>query len=59
MSEYSLSTLSESKAAAFVVGVVPSLVQMGVPFALPLQFIDAFNHPTQPPSGIKLQLESR
>ncbi|MCI4377610.1 hypothetical protein PGIGA_G00205450 [Pangasianodon gigas] len=50
-------SIKESSAAAFVVGVVPSPVQVGVPFALPLQFTDAFNHPTQPPSGIKPQLE--
>lgn len=54
-----LSTLSEGSAAAFVTGVVPSPVQVGVPFPLPLQFTDEFNHPTLPPSGIKPQLECR
>ncbi|KAK3546292.1 hypothetical protein QTP70_025718 [Hemibagrus guttatus] len=55
--DYTLNfSIKESSATAFVVGVFPS-VQVGVPFALPLKFTDAFNHPTQPPSGIKPQLE--
>ncbi|XP_017327848.1 structural maintenance of chromosomes flexible hinge domain-containing protein 1 isoform X1 [Ictalurus punctatus] len=50
-------SIKEGSAAAFVTGVVPSPVQVGVPFPLPLQFTDEFNHPTLPPSGIKPQLE--
>ncbi|KAF5895762.1 structural maintenance of chromosomes flexible hinge domain-containing protein 1, partial [Clarias magur] len=50
-------SIKENSAAAFTVAVVPPLVQVGVPFTLPLQFTDAFNHPTQPPSDIKPQLE--
>lgn len=53
------SALSENSAAAFTVGVVPSPVQVGVPFVVPLQFMDAFNNPTSPPSDTKPQLESR
>ncbi|XP_060788894.1 structural maintenance of chromosomes flexible hinge domain-containing protein 1 isoform X2 [Neoarius graeffei] len=52
-------SIKESNAAAFAVGSVPSPVQVGVPFALPLHFTDAFNHPTRPPSDIKPQLECR
>ncbi|XP_047666813.1 structural maintenance of chromosomes flexible hinge domain-containing protein 1 [Tachysurus fulvidraco] len=56
--DYTLNfSIKESSAAAFAVGVFPSPVQVGVPFALPLKFTDAFSHPTQPPSGIKPQLE--
>ncbi|KAI5104111.1 structural maintenance of chromosomes flexible hinge domain-containing protein 1 [Silurus meridionalis] len=49
--------IKESTAATFSVGFVPSPVQVGVPFVLPLQFTDEFNHPTQPPSGVNPQLE--
>ncbi|KAM9500750.1 structural maintenance of chromosomes flexible hinge domain-containing protein 1 isoform 1-T1 [Clarias gariepinus] len=50
-------SIKENSAAAFTVAVVPPFVQVGVPFTLPLQFTDEFNHPTQPPSDIKPQLE--
>uniref|UniRef100_A0AAR2KYB1 SMC hinge domain-containing protein n=1 Tax=Pygocentrus nattereri TaxID=42514 RepID=A0AAR2KYB1_PYGNA len=47
-------TIKESSAAAFVLGVVPSSLRVGVPFSLNLEFRDEFGHPTQPPSDIKM-----
>ncbi|XP_072544127.1 structural maintenance of chromosomes flexible hinge domain-containing protein 1 [Salminus brasiliensis] len=50
-------TIKESSAASFVLRTVPTSVQVGVPFSLPLEFRDEFDHLTQPPSDIKPKLE--
>ncbi|XP_056603015.1 structural maintenance of chromosomes flexible hinge domain-containing protein 1 [Triplophysa dalaica] len=50
-------TIKEGEAVAFVLGVISSPVQIGVPFTVPLDFRDEFDYPTQPPTDIKPQLE--
>ncbi|XP_030635022.1 structural maintenance of chromosomes flexible hinge domain-containing protein 1 [Chanos chanos] len=50
-------TITEGNAEAFVLGVVPTPVHVGVPFSLSLEFRDEFGHLAQPPSDIKPQLE--
>ncbi|XP_076829513.1 structural maintenance of chromosomes flexible hinge domain-containing protein 1 isoform X2 [Brachyhypopomus gauderio] len=50
-------SIKENSAATFVLPAVPSPVQVGVPFSLPVEFKDEFGHSAQPPSDIKPQIE--
>lgn len=50
-------SIKEGEAVSFTIGVLSSAVHVGVPFSVPLDFRDQFDYPTQPPSGIKPQLE--
>ncbi|XP_009301910.2 structural maintenance of chromosomes flexible hinge domain-containing protein 1 isoform X1 [Danio rerio] len=50
-------SIKEGKAESFKIGQVSSPVLVGVPFSVPLDFRDQFEYSTQPPSGIKPQLE--
>lgn len=50
-------SIKEGEAVSFMLGNISSPVHVGVPFSIPLEFRDEFDYPTQPPCGIKPQLE--
>lgn len=43
----------------FTVGVLDGPFRVGVPFQIPLEFQDEFNHPTKPTPDLKPVLTSR
>ncbi|KAL4635247.1 structural maintenance of chromosomes flexible hinge domain-containing protein 1 [Arapaima gigas] len=44
-------------AEKFTVGTVDTPVRVGVPFSIPLQFLDSYNHQTQPSSDLQVRVE--
>ncbi|KAM3843332.1 structural maintenance of chromosomes flexible hinge domain-containing protein 1-like [Diretmus argenteus] len=50
-------TITEGSAHTFVVGAVSSPLHVGVPFNIPLELLDVYGHPTQPPTDLKPVLE--
>lgn len=51
--------LSAGSAESFTVGAVSNTLHVGVPFNIPLQIKDAYNHLTVPPPELKPVLECR
>lgn len=55
---YKLSfSITEGSAETFVVGAVSTPVHVGEPFDIPLEVVDGYGHPTQPPEDCKPLLE--
>uniref|UniRef100_UPI003AAAAD97 structural maintenance of chromosomes flexible hinge domain-containing protein 1 n=1 Tax=Centroberyx gerrardi TaxID=166262 RepID=UPI003AAAAD97 len=50
-------TITEGSAESFVVGAVSSPLHVGVPFDIPLELLDGYGHPAQPPPDLKPVLE--
>lgn len=52
-------SVSEGSAESFVPGPVNSTLYVGVPFNIPVQFKDAYDHPAMPPANVKPELKCR
>ncbi|XP_034069913.1 structural maintenance of chromosomes flexible hinge domain-containing protein 1 isoform X3 [Gymnodraco acuticeps] len=46
-------TIKEGKAESFVIGTMSSSLRVGMPFDIPLQIKDGYDHPTVPPPDLK------
>ncbi|KAK1885165.1 Structural maintenance of chromosomes flexible hinge domain containing protein 1 [Dissostichus eleginoides] len=46
-------TVKEGKAESFVIGTMSSSLRVGMPFDIPLQIKDGYDHPTVPPPDLK------
>ncbi|XP_034002862.1 structural maintenance of chromosomes flexible hinge domain-containing protein 1 isoform X2 [Trematomus bernacchii] len=46
-------TIKEGKAESFVIGTMSSSLRVGMPFDIPLQIKDGYDHPTAPPPDLK------
>lgn len=45
--------LLEAEPERFTVGLLDGPFKVGVPFQIPLEFQDKYNHPAKPPSKLK------
>ncbi|KAI4806851.1 hypothetical protein KUCAC02_017645 [Chaenocephalus aceratus] len=52
-------TIKEGKAESFVIGTMSSSLRVGMPFDIPLQIKDGYDHPTVPPPDLKPILKCR
>ncbi|CAK6970217.1 structural maintenance of chromosomes flexible hinge domain-containing protein 1 isoform X2 [Scomber scombrus] len=50
-------TITAGKAESFSVGAVRTTLNVGVPFDIPLEIKDGYDHPTKPPQGLRPELK--